>query len=185
MKQYNLRIGDVWISEEIFKRDFVSKGLDADDVARRVLSQDIDSYLKNQNSNYIEYMGLYGRLKGLNKLAMLFAHGSFKGDLKNREWTYSDDGKDYSVQDWINSADGKYHSLLFGVCNPGTCEPASKKSLLIVPDRDVAGRLFNLGTCYTLYVPEIGAVDGYTIDFELNRLKEKIKAKKTQEERRW
>lgn len=176
MKPYNLRIGDVWVSEEIFERDFVSKGLDTDDVAKKVLSQDIDSYLEGQDPEYIEYAGLYGRLNGLNKLAMLFAHGDSRGNLKNRKWTYSDGGKDYPVQDWINSVDGKYHSLLFCVCNPRTREPASKKSLLLVPDRDINGRLFNLGTCYTLYVPKVGAVDGYTIDFELNRLKEKIKA---------
>ncbi len=181
MKQYNLRIGDVWISDEIFKRDFVSKGLDADDITRKAISQDIDSYLENQNPKCIEYMWLYGRLKGLKKLAMLFAHGESMGDLKNREWTYSDGGKDYPVQDWIDSVDGKYHSLMFWVCNPRTCEPASKKSLLFVPDRDIAGRVFNLGTCYTLYVPKIGAVDGYTIDYELNKLKGKIKIKESQD----
>lgn len=184
MRQYKLAIGDVWVSEEIFERDFVSIHADTDDAARRELSLDINSYLENQDPKYIEYMGLYGRFKGLNKLAMLFAHLDSRGDLKNREWTYSDNNKDYSVQDWINSVDGEYHSLLFCVCNPRTREPASKKSLLLVPDRDINGRLFNLGTCYTLYVPKIGAVDSYTIDYELKRLKEKIKMKEAQEERR-
>lgn len=177
MKQYKLTKGDVLVSEDIFKRDFVNLGADTDDIARRMLNDDIDSYLENQILEYREYVDLYSKLRRLNRLAMLVAHGGFKGDLKNREWIYYDNKKEYSIQDWINSVDGKYHSLLFCVCNPGTCEPSSKKSLLFVPDRDIGGKIYDLGTCYHLYVPRIGVVDSYTINYELNRLKEKINLK--------
>jgi hypothetical protein len=177
MKKYNLTKGDVWISEDIFQKDFVNLGIDNDEKVKKILNRGFCSYLEKQLPEYEEYVNLYGKLNKLDKSAMLIAEGNFKGNLKNRNWVYYDNEKQFLIQDWINSVDGKYHSLLFSVCNPGVCKPISKKSLLFIPDRDIAeAEAHNFGTCYHLYVPKVGIVDGYTIEYELNKLKEKIRA---------
>lgn len=176
MKQYNLEKVDLWISEDMFKKDFVNLKIDdSDEKIRKLLNHRFSFYLENQSPEYGEYANLYGKLDKLDKFAMLIAEGGVKGDLKNKIWTYYDNEEEYLVQDWINSVDGKYHSLLFLVCNLGVCEPTSKKSLLFVPDREIAeAQALDLGTCCSLYVPKIGMVNDYTIGYELNELKGKI-----------
>ena len=105
---------------------------------------------------------------------MLDAHGGTK-----REWVYYDHGKEHTVQRWINSVDGKYSGLLICVCNPNIHTPTSKKSILMIPDHDIAiakvGIDIGRNVCFDLYVPEKGIIDPYTIDYEIRQLKSNIK----------
>jgi len=116
-----------------------------------------------------DYIELYGRLNGLEKIAIFALHGSSDG----REWIYFDNGK-HKLQRWINSKDGKYSALLLHACNSKSHTPKSKKSILIIPDRVISAENRNL-TCYSLIVPKIGEVNGYVIDYELNKLNERLK----------
>ncbi len=108
------------------------------------------------------YFETYGEKNNLSKLAILDAHGSSKDKEK---WMYWDGDEKYLVQDWIDEKDGKYSGLILRVCNDHGHTPRSKKSTLVVPNR---GEIIN---SFNLIVPNVGEIDEYTIEYELEKLK--------------
>lgn len=144
---------------------------------------DVEIYILDQffkgREEYQRYIDLYGQISGLEKSVILIAHG----DTKDNDWIYHDKDKEYLVQEWINSVDGKYSGLLFCVCNPGTHTPKSKKSILMIPDSDVdfvgdGGVFTGRNVCFDLYVPEIGIINSYEIEHEIEKLERKLESKK-------
>lgn len=110
--------------------------------------------------DFMEYLSLYEKLTGIEKRAILEAHGE---DVSGK-WVYYDEDKELTIQNWIKKNDGKYSVIGLAVCNPGAHCPLSKKSLL----------LFSYGDSYpsqssqpfSLSFPIIGEIDSHLIDYE-------------------
>ena len=171
MKKITLEQADFFISDEIFEEDDFSK----QDYAKYHYGSIFKKFFQDTNmgSDFKEYIDLYGKLNGLERYAFLYAHGS-----TNKSWIYRDKGKKHLVQDWLNQKDGNYAVLIFGVCNPGSHTPKSKKSILVIPDYNVISRFravhfHEKEPCFDLIVPGVGEINGYTIGYELNKLKGK------------
>jgi len=136
-----------------------------------------------------EYLHIYSQLTGINNLAVLDAHG----DSKDGKWIFTDEENQPSrdIQRWIQLHEKNHHAIALGVCNPGEHEVTSNKSILIYPITDLTLNLFGevhpfekqgpkgLGAnIFQFYVPKIGFVDDYTIDYELTQLREKLAERK-------
>lgn len=116
------------------------------------------------NPKYKEYIHRFSPLKGV---IILDAHG----DEKEGKFVYWDGDKSYSVQSWINRNDGRAAALILSCCNPASLEIRSKKSIVLVPDQTFSGERLNNGkVTIEMYVPKVGYVDSYIIDYELGKL---------------
>lgn len=172
MKKIKLEQADVYVSDDIHKELGFNELKDTESFYESKLKKFFEG--ENLTLDFKEYIDLYGKLNKLERLAMLHAHGNTDGN-----WIYSDGEKIDSIQNWINQKDGEYSALILYSCNPGIHTPASKKSILVIPDHNVMSRFTALylsekDTCYTILVPKIGEIDHYTIEYELNKL-EKLK----------
>lgn len=170
MRQLKLREGDLYISEDYFKEltDGLvdpENGLDL----RIMFSIHLDRILRGKQ-NFKDYIDAYGRIKGLERCALIAAHG---GD-SNGKWNYTDGKrKKLSVQNLINSLDGKYAALFFFVCNTGALTPKSKKSILVIPDQDVALNhdvTLPIYSMISMIVPDAREVNSYTVESDLEKL---------------
>lgn len=126
--------------------------------------------LFDSQPKYKEFVDLYGKLNQLERYALLVAHGDSNG-----KWKYYDGKRGLNVQSWINKHDGQYSGLLLCVCNPENDTPTIRKSALLIADRDIhesRGAIDN--PVYNLLVPDIGEIDGYTIDHEIEQLRGKL-----------
>jgi hypothetical protein len=162
MKRFKLEQGDLYISQQRINERFF-EGPDYHLEGRL-------EHFFGERPSFREYIDLYGRFNKLPRIALLEAHGDANGD-----WVFydGDNGEiERSVQNWINRKDGKYSALLLCVCNPESHTPRSKKSILVVPDTTI-----NLGInpdheiIFDLIVPDIGNVDSYTINYEMEQLR--------------
>lgn len=127
----------------------------------------IDSF--NRNTIHKEISQLYARILGIDKRAVLSAHGNSY----NGKWVYNSSGKYFLIQDWINEMDGKYSSLMIHSCNPGNCSIFSSISPVIAFN-DVYS-ILRLDDCQgqmELYVPGVGYVDSYIEEYELDRIRD-------------
>jgi hypothetical protein len=69
--------------------------------------------------------------------------------------------------------DGKYANIILSSCNPGSHEISSKKSAVFaynylhswIRQEEGDGKM-------ELFIPNVGYIDSYTIDYELEKLKE-------------
>ena len=137
----------------------------------RLDNESVFNFLK-YHPQIAEGLALYSQLRGLKGLAVLDAHGGVDG----KHWVYYDGNKRVRIQTWINKCDGVYAALLTLSCNPGGLTPQSKKSMLIIPDRNVAVRDFGTGrgAQFTMIVPGIGEIDSYSVDYFLNKWREEL-----------
>lgn len=120
-----------------------------------------------RNPKYKEYIHRFSLLKGI---IILDAHG----DEKEGKFVYWDGDKSYSVQNWINKQDGRTAALILACCNPASLEIRSRKSIVLVPDQTFSGERLDKGeVTIEMYVPKIGYIDNYTIDYELEQLPQK------------
>jgi hypothetical protein len=148
------------------------------------LTRCVEKLYKNPYLKKIrEYTQLYGKLRGLERDAILDAYGNGDG-----EWVYKDGKRRCSVQSWINKQDGKYSGLILNVCNPGAHTPKTKESLLILPyieirtknDFGIKGQgeifdIFERGLrSANIIPPGEEEITGYTIDYELNELRKQV-----------
>ena len=125
------------------------------------------------NPLYKKYISLYGKLKGLEKNAVLFAYGAnFEGG-----WAYRDNNETPLVQDWINFMDGKYAGLLLCVCNIPHETPVSKKSIILVPDYKLTSLSDSSSTCFDLILPGGKVITSYTIERDLEEIEERLQKK--------
>ena len=160
MNKFELREGDLYFGDHGIGRSLEDTG-DAQDFLDTKLNQFFGNGLE-----YKEYIDLYGKIHGLDRYALLAAHGD-----TNDKWVYFDGEKEYAVQSWINKFDGKYSALLLCVCNPGNHTPKYKKFIIVVPDGIVNFSGAVRATIFDMLVPKIGEVTSYTIDYELKKLK--------------
>jgi len=157
---------DIYVSSDVRREESIDEIILVEDATRLILS----AFL-NYDLRYREYINLYSKYRGLKNTAILSAHG----DIYNGEWMYADGKGMRRVQNWIKARDGDYASLLLFCCNPGFKEVTTKKSLILVGTgkTSIAAITAREGKI-EFYIPEIGYVDGYTIDYELRALREKM-----------
>ena len=126
-------------------------------------------------------MSLYAHICGKERYAILDAHGGDEGF-----WSYYVGPKNTTrhVQRWIRRNEQNYAGLFLFVCNPGCYEPkASHASVLfadgvlefngygkLLTDDD---RRFSL----SLFVPVLGCLESYTVDWGIKELEEQIAKK--------
>jgi hypothetical protein len=183
MKKLELDEGDLYISEQVMGDGAISE---SEDYPGMLENSYLDSHLGTffeHRPSFKEYIDLYGQLNNLPRIAMLKAHGGTKGNLytKSEDWVFRHGPRgEYKrpVQDWIDENDGKYSALLLAVCNMGSHTPKSKKSILMIPDKEISfsGDISRVDreAVFDLIFPGIGEIDSYTIDYELERLKEQM-----------
>jgi hypothetical protein len=165
MRKFILKQGDLYVSSEIIQEFWIKDRKDFQGFFDDQLDLLFDNHLGCKL-----FIDLYGKLKKLERYAMLCAHGDDAG-----KWVYYDGERQFNVQSWVNKHDGKYSGLLLDSCNPGNYTPISKKSILFVPDTDVDFRCGARGkTIFSLLVPGIGEIDSYCIDYELEQLRKKL-----------
>ena len=168
MDKFILNDGDLYFGDHELKES-LKDDYDSQDHMDEIL----ESFFSGRG-DYRRFIDLCGQVNGLERFALLEAHGDTNGD-----WVYYDGEKEYEVQRWINSVDGNYSALLICVCNPGTHTPKSKKSVLMIPDSDIdfiagGGAITGRNVCFDLYVPKKGLLDFYTIDYEIEQLEKRL-----------
>ena len=164
MEKFSFEDADFYVDAQILRED--SEG-----VSVRNFFEYWTRFLFKDTPKFKEYLDNYGNINGLNKYALLCIHGA-----SNNGWFYIDGNKSYSMQSWIDWADGEYSALVLAVCNSGAYTPKSKKSILFVPDKIIyGGKGLEDSPVFSLIVPGIGEIDSYTIDYELEELKKCIK----------
>jgi hypothetical protein len=163
MRTFTLGQGDLYLGDHE-RGDRLESTNDAQDF----LDEKLDQFFGNAHE-YRAYIDLYGRVHGLEKYALLAAHGDTNG-----EWVYLDGGKEHAVQSWINKVDGDYSGLLLCVCNPGSHTPNSAKSILLVPDSDIDYRTGERDPIFSLLVPKVGELYSYTVGYELEQLRKQL-----------
>ncbi len=171
MDKFELREGDLYLGDHEMHEILDDSSVFSS--RQRYMDTLLENFFRGRE-DYRRFIDLYGRVNGLERCALLEAHGNTNGD-----WVYQDNGKTYRVQTWVNSVDGKYSALLLCVCNPGTHTPKSKKSVLMIPD-DIIEFIGSGGTtpernvCFDLYVPKKGLLDSYTIGYEIKQLEKSL-----------
>ena len=165
MKNLTINGMELDVSDEFHKEKDFDMGIDIylDSVLKCVFDEKL----------YKDYYDEYSKKSGLSGIGFLLAHGDADS---NWGWKYIDEKKKKSVQSWINQNDGKHAGLVLICCNPNTKEIYSKKSLVFVPDRQFSLIAFNANMVkYEMYAPKKGYVSSYTLEYDLNQLKnEKI-----------
>lgn len=191
MEEFVTSKGIVFCSKGIieeFKEEFkkMPEAFGEKEPYQQNIEERIEEYLTNLDSALEEH-GCRAKQEELAKLyceinrldyknrAILLAHGFFK----KGQWFYIDNKKEYLVQKWINKYDRKFGILEIHCCNPNSVVPSSKKSVIFWFNNYVSEKLINSSEVQLeLYVPSIGVVDNYVIDFyikKFRKLVEKLK----------
>ncbi len=129
-----------------------------------------DEFLRGKYRNYVDR---YAANKDVEKtFAVFLAHGY----LENGQWAYEENGRAKSVQSWVKVRDGKFGCIACYLCNPASVTIKTKRSLLLLPDRDVGFDVKSLGVekerfHLTLIHPKEGEIDDYTLDYHIRQLK--------------
>jgi len=160
MKKFTLKQGDLY-----YGNDEIGKSLKGIYDAQVFFDSVLINFLRDR-PKFKEYIDLYGKIHGLDRYAFLAAHGYTNG-----KWGCFDGKKEYTVQSWIDRVDGRYSGLLLCVCNPGNHTPKSKKSILVIPDRNVGPAEEAI---FSLLDPRLGEVDSYTIDCKIKQLSKEL-----------
>lgn len=170
LKVYSSREADLFISEGV-ERDLDEEHNYEEDIQTKrrqdYMEHVLDCYFSRE---VYKLSGLWKRLKGLDRMAILSAHGHFDG-----RWLFDDGEREYPVQRWINQQDGKYSALLINCCNPGRQAISSKKSLVLVPNKVYSIFDHLRGDVQIeLYLPGSGYIDEIVIEDEIRQLKRKV-----------
>ncbi len=134
------------------------------------INQSVQDFLEKDPKKK-ELVSLYTKKIDLDRKAILLAHGSYD----HHRWMYSSGEHQIPVQRWINHIDGKYGILILECCNPYGLEIHSNISAILVPNAVYSGALQNLGDVQVeLFIPKIGYIDSYTIDYELEQMRKNV-----------
>ena len=167
MKIFTTQRTDFYVSvdslEETIPRTSKEQG-----VTYKDLAPGLERNIFNRE-DFIEYLSLYEKLTGIEKRAILDAHGE---DVSGK-WTFYNGNKKLAVQNWIKRNEEKYSVIGLAVCNPGAHCPISKRSIVI----------FSYGDSYpaqssqpfSLSSPIIGEIDANLINYEKNFLSDFLK----------
>ena len=139
------------------------------EVALEIISDEIETYFYSElDPRQKKLVDLNAKKNNLEKIAALYIHG----DSVDKEWHYVNGNKTSPIQKWINEMDGKYKLIILSTCNPGRHEIYSKKSCIFATNENYNKSKLEMGEVQMeLYVPEIGYIDNYIIDSELERIK--------------
>ncbi len=157
-------------TEDEKAREIESEGMwDAEDS----FTDDIYGGFKNYlfQGVYSEYIETFSRKCGISGIGILTYS---EMDTDDGCWKFRDGGEERNVQEWIDELDGRFACLCILSCNPGPGKLSSKKSLILIPDRNRHGNIRAMlaaKTIFTLLHPKRGEIDDYTIDYELEILK--------------
>lgn len=134
-----------------------------------IVSDEIETDLyKNLDPKQKSLIDLNAKKRSLEGIAALYSHGE---DVEG-EWHYVNGIKTAPIQDLVNNLDGKYKLIILGTCNPGRHEIESKKSCILATNEIYNKSKLEIGEVQMeLYVPEIGYIDSYTIDSEIEKFK--------------
>ncbi len=125
-------------------------------------------FLNLLDPQVLEYIDLFSKKTGLRGIRILHAHGGFK----ENQWIYTDGNKESDVQTWVSRKDGTCACIFILSCNPGHATLATKKSILILPDRDTA--LIDDQVCFSLIGPGGREISGYIIDSAIKDLQVEV-----------
>ncbi len=159
MKYFTFNQADLFISKEQYTGQ---RRLDKS-TPEQILNLELSRFFENYPL-FEKYINEFGQRNGLEKVALLVAHGD-----EEEGWRYYEGNNSFLVQDWINKNDGKYKALLLSVCNPEHVDVKYHKSIIMLPDTDLDFRGSN-SAVFTLLVPNVGEIDAYTIGYELKQL---------------
>ena len=128
----------------------------------------LDNFLET-NPKYGKLIDLHSKNYHLNGKAILSAHGFSRDD----SWFYLNGG-DHLVQDWIDKMDGKYAALILHCCNPDSHQISSQGSAVLAYNYIYSSIRQELGDGKVeLYIPKIGYIDSYIVDWQISQLKKK------------
>ncbi len=82
-----------------------------------------------KRSSFRKILEVWGQVNELEGYVLLHAHGT----AKNGKWVFTDGGRGYDIQKWIDQMDGKALAILLQCCNPENCEIHSERSIIIHP----------------------------------------------------
>ncbi len=138
--------------------------------AEYFLEAEIDSFLFDHLSpEFLTYIQIFAQKKKLPPIAILAAHGGQKKD----KWLFWDGRKEIDVQKWLDALDGKFACLACYVCNPKAAIVHTRYSLLLLPDGEVSDGCMMMDKChFSLIHPWRGEIDRYTINYEIEHLKQ-------------
>ena len=153
---------DLYLSREIFN-DITeirkSTRIPASDNLQIFVDAQFSPYFNKDLMKLVDYNMAVRQLP--DRKAALCAHGDFS----HNKWVYYNNDAEHSVQSWINKLDGSYKLLLVNSCNSGGAAAYSKKSALLLPDRDFSAAELEDGLMRVeLYIPNAGYIDSYCID---------------------
>jgi len=168
MKKFNFPEGDYYLANDRYKESEIPLCKDTSIAAESFFKWNLEKAFSKGDALFKDYIELYARRKGLERTALLEAHGG----VSDNRWTYWEKGKEHSIQRWISQKDGKYKAIVLFSCNVGHKTPYSKRSILVMPDRIINAHGDD-EFCYDLFVPEIGVITPMTIEHELEQLKDK------------
>ncbi len=142
--------------------------------------RDEDDFSLDERNPYESYLKMYAQMQGLpERLAVIDAHGDSRKVGKKEYWIFFDGERERNMQNWLRSVDGKYAALLLYSCNPGHCWVSSQESVVISPDRIVVegghSDSEDRNALFDFVVPGVGVIDDYTIDYELEELRKKMR----------
>lgn len=140
-------------------------------ITTRILATGIHSLLKDINPKYRQMIHLNAKMRTLKRTAVLYAHG----DSINNKWYYTDGHHHFLVQGWVNRHNKNYALLILECCNPGYHEIHSRHSAVLSPNNTFSFIRKDFGLVQVeLYIPEIGYIDDYTIDYEIKRIRSNL-----------
>jgi len=135
----------------------------------------LDSFFE-VNPKFRELAEMHGKLSGLSGEASWYAHRT--ADHQQSMWVFMDKEKSFPVQSWINAQDGKYATLIIACCNPFSNEIYSRRSAVIHYNYIYSGYKQKHGDGQLeLYLPKIGYVSSYLIDYFIAKFKKSLEAK--------
>ncbi len=115
-------------------------------------------YIMGMKRSFGNLIGAYGAFRQTDGIYALFAHGN---NYRNN-WIYWDGTKNFPVQDWVDSVDGRSAAIFLFCCNPLNNTVASHESIVVHSTK--AARHFNylIGANLRLYFPGEGYLDDTT-----------------------
>lgn len=163
-KHINKDIDLFYTEEMIEEREFY------DSQKRDIACWRTKQYYLEKNQDYVKIAKVNSRKTGLERKAILTAHGMC---IKNH-WFYCNEYAGYPIQHWIDEVDGQYNVLIIDVCNDKQAKISSEKSVVIHPNESISNRkLMQDNVQFDIYIPGIGYLDSYLFEEQLKQLQEK------------
>ena len=151
--KYNYKDIDFFYSEDMKEQGGLENVLDLESFTFATIHKSLIL-----NKEHKELINDYVEKNNLEGIAILYANGDSIED----KWCYVKGEETHSIQRWISQKDGKYKLLIIDVDNPGRHKIISKKSPILMLQKE--GQI-------ELFLPGTGYVDSCLIHEEFMKLK--------------